>query len=195
MNPPEKDYSDYQNLLSCGLKTEEALSTMKHSKQPPSGEENYQYLLDTWNHGNMCTFKDFLRCYNNKHVVPTLKAMQKCLLFITRKELTCWSSGVHFRIWQLFVSTNLPVPNSIHLLKPIKTSCKRLDKIWLVVPSIVFTRKAVVEKNFIRNSRNICITIAGIDASQLYLYSMCQPILTGLYTRWEYDTESNRCKP
>ena len=62
-------------------------------------------------------------------------------------------------------------------------------------PSIVFTREAVVDKTFIRNSGNICKSIVGIDASQLYPYSMCQPMPTGLDTRWEYDTESNRFKP
>ena len=36
-NPLEKDYSDYQKLLSCELKTEGALSKMKLSKPPPSG--------------------------------------------------------------------------------------------------------------------------------------------------------------
>ena len=46
VNPLEKDYSDYQKLLSSGLKTEEALSKMKLSKPPISGEENYQYFLD-----------------------------------------------------------------------------------------------------------------------------------------------------
>ena len=88
----EKDYSDYQKILSCGLKTEEALSKMKLSKQPPSGEKNYQYLLDARNHENMCTYKDFLRWYNKKDVFPTLEeAMQRmlALLFITRKELIC----------------------------------------------------------------------------------------------------------
>ena len=75
VNPPEKDHSNYQKLLSCGLKTEEALSKMKLSKPPPLGEENYQYLLDIWNHWNNCTFKDFLRCCNNKDVVPTLEAL------------------------------------------------------------------------------------------------------------------------
>ena len=43
VNPLERDHSDYQKLLSCGLKTEEALSKMKFSKPPPLGEENYQY--------------------------------------------------------------------------------------------------------------------------------------------------------
>ena len=61
VNPLESDHSVYQKLLSCGLKTGEALSEMKLSKPPPSGEQNYQNLLDIWNHENMCTFKDFLR--------------------------------------------------------------------------------------------------------------------------------------
>ena len=59
-------------------------------------------------------------------------------------------------------------------------------------PSIVFTRKAVVDENFIRRSSNLCKSIVGIDASQLYPYSMCQPMPTGLYTRWEYDSETKR---
>ena len=88
VNPLETDCSDYQNLLSSGLKTEQALSKMKLSKPPPSGEENHQFLFDIWNDENMCTFKDFLRWYNNKHVVQTLEAMKKCLLFIKGNELT-----------------------------------------------------------------------------------------------------------
>ena len=62
-------------------------------------------------------------------------------------------------------------------------------------PSIVFTRKAVVDETFIRNSGYFCKSIVDIDASQLYHYSLRQPMPTGLYTRWEYDTESNRFKP
>ena len=81
VNPLEKDYSIYQKILSCGLKTEEALSKMKLSIPPPSGEENYQYLLDIRNHENLCTFKEFLRWYNDKDVVPTLEAMQRMLAF------------------------------------------------------------------------------------------------------------------
>ena len=46
-------------------------------------------------------------------------------------------------------------------------------------PSIVFTRKTVVDETFIRDSRNICKSFVGFDASQLYAYSMCQPMPTG----------------
>ena len=59
-------------------------------------------------------------------------------------------------------------------------------------PFIVFTRKAVVDETFICKSSNLCKSIVGIDASQLYLYSMYQPMPTGFYTWWEYDSETKR---
>ena len=59
-------------------------------------------------------------------------------------------------------------------------------------PSVVFTRKAVVNEAFVRKSSNLCKTIVGIDANQLHPYSMCQPMPTGLYSRWEYDSATNR---
>ena len=62
-------------------------------------------------------------------------------------------------------------------------------------PSIVFTRKAVVDETFIRKSTNICKSVVGIDASQLYPYPMCQPMPTGLYTRWDLDSETGRLTP
>ena len=62
-------------------------------------------------------------------------------------------------------------------------------------PSIVFTRKEVVDGNFIRKSTNICKSIVGIDGSQLYYYSMCQPMHTGLYTSWDTDSELSRFTP
>ena len=62
-------------------------------------------------------------------------------------------------------------------------------------PPIVFTRKAVVDEIFIRKSINICKSFVEIDASQLYPYSMCQPMPTGLYTRWDIDSETSRFTP
>ena len=56
-------------------------------------------------------------------------------------------------------------------------------------PSIVFTRKAVVDKNCIRDSSNVCKSFVGIDVSQLYPYSMCHEMPTGLYPRWEFDSD------
>ena len=60
-------------------------------------------------------------------------------------------------------------------------------------PSIVFTRKAVVDETFIGKSTNK--SFVGIDASQLYPYPMCQPMPTGLYTRWDFHSETIRFIP
>ena len=57
--------------------------------------------------------------------------------------------------------------------------------------SIVFTGKAVVDETFIQKSTNLCKSIVGIDASQLYPYSMGQLMPTGLYTRWDLDSETS----
>ena len=143
----------------------------------------------------MCTYKDFLRWYNNKGVVPTLEAVQKMLDFYHKKGIDMLKLGC-------------TLPNLANICFHKSTSAKfypftETDKDLLQKiredmvggPSIVFTRKVLVDKIFIRNWENICKSIVGIDASQLYPYSMCQPMRTGLYTRWEFDTESNRFKP
>ena len=66
---------------------------MKLSEPPLSGAERYQYLLDLWDRENMCTFKDVLRWYNNKNVVPTLEAMQKTLVFYHKKGIDMLKLG------------------------------------------------------------------------------------------------------
>ena len=130
----------------------------------------------------MGTFKDFLRWYNNKAVVPTLEAMQKMLAFYHKKGNDMLKLGC-----------TLPNLANICLHKPTnakfypiletnKDLLQRLREDMLGGPFIVFTRKTVVDEAFIRVSGFIFKTIVGVDASQLYPYSMCQPMPTGLYT-------------
>ena len=61
-------------------------------------------------------------------------------------------------------------------------------------PSIIFTRSAVIDETFLRNSSNVCKSIIGIDASQLYPFSICQEMPTGLFMRWEFDTDMQKFK-
>ena len=49
-------------------------------------------------------------------------------------------------------------------------------------------------KSLFENQKNLCKSIVGIDASQLYPYSMCQDMPTGLYTRWDYNKETQKFK-
>ena len=195
VNTLEKDYSDYQKLFRCELKTEEALSEMRLSKPPPSREDNYQYLPDILNHENMFTFKDFLCWYNNKDVVPTLEAIQKMLAFCHKKGIDMFMLGCTLPNLANICLHKSTSANFYPITETDKDLLQKIRKDMVGGPSIFFMCKAAVDETFIRDSRSFCKPIDGIDASQLYLYSMCQPTPTGLYTGWEYDTESNRFKP
>ena len=177
------------------MKTEKALSTLKLSKPPPSGEENYQYLLDIRNHENMFTFKDFLRWYNIKDVVPTVEAMQKMIAFYHKKGTDMLKLGCTLPR-RANIGLHKSTGAKFYPFTEIDTELLQKIREYMVGgPPIFFTRKAVVDETFIRNSGKNCNSIVGIDASQLYPYYMCQRMPTGLYTGREYDTESNRFKP
>ena len=131
----------------------------------------------------MCTFEDFLRCYKNKDVVPTLEAMQKMLAVYRKKGIDMLKLGC-----SLLNLANICLHKSTSakfypFTETDKDLLQKIGKDMVGGPSIVFTRKTVVDETFILNSRNICKSIVGIDASQLYPYSMCQPMPTGLYMR------------
>ena len=140
----------------------------------------------------MTSIKDFLRRYNKKDVVLTLEAMQKMIASYHDKD-----------IGMLKLGCILPNVANICLHKSIyakfypftegdKNIMEKNREDVVGGPPVVFTRKAVVDETFNRKSRNIRKSIVGIDASQLFPYSMCQPKPTGLYTRWDLDTETSR---
>ena len=81
--------------------------------------------------------------------------------------------------------------NSIHSQKEIKTFWRKFENKLLAV-HLSFLHLKQLLMNFIRKSANICKSIVGIDASQLYPYSMCQPMPTGLYTLWDLDSKTSR---
>ena len=161
-------------------------------RKPPTGAEKYSYLQSIWENHNMQYFSDFLKWYNKKDVVLTLEAMQKKIEFYHNRGIDMLKLG-------------FTLPNSADICLQKSTDSKfqpftesdkdLLEKVredMVGGPSIVFTRKAVVDGTFIRKSSNLCKSIVSIDVSQLYPYSMCQPVPTGLYTRWEYDSETKR---
>ena len=193
-NPLEKEFTDFTKLLNSGLSQQEALKKLRLKVVPPWGFDNYNYLESVWEHEQMTTFQDFVRWYNNKDVVPTLEAMQKMMEFYHNKGIDMLKLGC-----------TLPNLANICLHKStnskfypfVETDKDLHDKIREDMtggPSIVFTRKAIVDETYIRNTENICKSIVGIDASQLYPFSMCQEMPTGLYTRWEFDSDSQKFK-
>ena len=140
----------------------------------------------------MQNFSDFLKWYSKKDVVPKLEAMQKMIDFYNNKGIDMLKLGC-------------TLPNLANICLHKSTDSKfylftdsdkdLLEKIredMVGGPSIVFKRKAVVDETFIRKPSKLYEPIVGIDASQRHPYSMCQSTPTGLYTRWEYDSENKR---
>ena len=193
-NPLDKEYDDFQKLLNTGITEEQALKKLGLKIKLPTGLENYNYLKSIWEQEKMTTFRDFPRWYNNKDVVPTLDAMQKMIEFYHDKRIDmlklgctlpnlaiiCLHKSTDYKFYPFFSSDS-------DLLEKIREDMTG-------GPSIVFTRKAVANETFIRKSKNLCKSIIGFDASQLYPYSMCQDMPTGLYTRWDYDEETQKFK-
>ena len=142
----------------------------------------------------MKTFRDFLRWFNNKDVVQTLQAMKKMMKFYHDQKID-----------MLKLVCTLPNLANICLHKSMdrkfclfteadKDLHEKIRSEMTGGPSIVFTRKAVVEKTLIRRSNNVCKAILGIDASQLFPFFMCQAMPTGPYTRWEFDSDLQKFK-
>ena len=143
----------------------------------------------------MQSFKDFLRQYNNKDVVPTLEAMQKKVEFYHNKGTDMQKLGCS-------------LPNLANVCLHSSTSAKfypfterdkdfhsQVRENMVGGQSIVITRKVVVDETQIRKSTIFRKSIVGIDANQLYAYSVCQHMPTGLYTRLKFDADLQKFKP
>ena len=135
---------------------------------------------------------DFLKWYNKKDAVPTLEAMKSMIEFYHIKGIDMLKLGLtlpNLANNRLHKSTD---SNFYPFTEQDRDLLEKIREDMVGGPSIVFTRKAVVDELFIRKSSNLCKSIVDIDASQFYLFSMCQPMPTGLYTQWEYDSEAKR---
>ena len=171
----KKGYLDYEKPIGSGSRTESALVKLRLSEIPPTGATNYSYLQKMWKQKKMQSFKDFLRWYNNKDVVPTLEAMQKPKLvrfnhnnFIGLLKLVCTLSNMANIC--LHISTRAKFYPFTQCDKNLLSNVRE-DMVG--GPSMMFTGKTFVYETHIRKSRNVCKSVVGTDASQFYPYSMC----------------------
>ena len=191
-NHLEENYNVFQHFVNSGLTTEQAVAKLRKDRKPPTGAENYSYLQSVWENNNMQYFSVFLKWYNKKDVVPTLEAKQKKIEFYHNKGIDMPKLGCTL---PNLANTCLHKSTDSKFYPFTESDKDLLEKIredMVGDPFIVFTRKAVVDETFIRKKSNLCKSIGGIDNSQLYPNSMCQPMPTGLYTRWEYNSAFER---
>ena len=148
-NPLDKDFIDYEKLRKSGFDKQQALKKLQINTVPPYGLHNYNYLQETWKKNGMTVFKDFLKWYNNKDVVLTLEAMmQNMIQFYHNKGIDMLKLGCtlpNLANICLHKSTN-------YKFKPFcesdKDLCEKITEDMTGGPSIVFTRKAVVDETY-----------------------------------------------
>ena len=119
----------------------------------------------------MCTFKYFLRWYNNKNVAPTLEVLQKVVDFFHIKKMKSWSSDVLCQILEVFVFTNQPIQSFIPSQRAREICWRNYAETWLVDHPWYLIGKLLWARPFFRDSSNWCKTNVGTDACQLYPYS------------------------
>ena len=181
-------------MIESGKEELDVVRELGLKEQPLSGKENYALLEKLWKMEKMKTFRGFVRWYNNKDVVPTLRAMKKMIKFYHNRKIDMLKLGC-----TLPISANICLHKSTDrkfypLIEADKDLHEKIQSEMTGGPSIVFTWKAVVDKTFIRRSNNICKAIVGTDASQLYPFSMCQAMPTGLYASWDFDSDHRKFK-
>ena len=180
----EAEYTDYLNLLKKELTT-----------MGPTGIEKYQYPQQKRRQKQMSSVKGFSRWHSNKDIVPTLEAVQKPVAFYHDKYIDVLYFGCtlpNLAIICLHKSNDAKFDSFSEEDNDLVEEFREDD---IGGPSFVFTRKAIADETFIRKPTNFCKFFAGSNASQLNSYSMCQPMPTGIYTRWDLDSESGRFTP
>ena len=133
--------------------------------------------------------------YNNKDFVRTLEAMQKITEVCHQKEIDVLKLGCTSPNLAKICLHKSTYSKFYPFTESDKDLLEKIHEDMVGGPSFVFTRKAVIDETFIRKSTNLRKSFVGIDASQLYPYSMCQPMPNGLYTRWNDDSESRKFMP
>ena len=133
-NPLDKKYDDFQKVLNIGITEEEALKKLSLKTNSPTGLENYNYVKSVWEQEKTTTFRNFLRWFNNKDVVPTLDAMQKMIEFYHDKGIDMLKLG-----WTLPNLANICLHKSTdYKFNPFFSSdsdlFEKIPKLWPVVP-------------------------------------------------------------
>ena len=149
-NALEKDYNDFEIFTTSGLSSEQAVCKLWLNKIPPTGDEKYAYLRNIWASEGMKSFKDFLMWYNNKDVVPTLEAMQKMIEFYHQKEIDMLKLGCTLPYLANICSHKSTDSKFYPFTEGDKDLLEKIREDMVGGPSIVFTRKAVVDEIFIR---------------------------------------------
>ena len=152
--------------------------------------KEYQECRDVWKKEKMRTFRDYLIHYNNKDVVPFVKAIKEHSKFFIERGIDMFKDGLTLPGLTLkFLFQNTQDKTPYVLFGPKDKDIHDLVRKNLVGgPSIIFHRHHVSretnirERKFGKEESKKCQHILGVDANSLYLKCMGEEHCAGFYT-------------
>ena len=198
-NPLEARNTNFVNLLKSGLTTEQAVIKLKLSKPPPNGIENYQYLQQIRKQEQMSSFKEFLRWYNNKDVVPTLEAMQKVIAFYHESDIDVLKLGCTLpNLANICLHKSTGV--KFYPFTEIKTFWKKFKKMLLVVHlSFSHGRQLLMKLLFeaLQTFPNLLLGLMPANCIPIRFVNPCLPVFirVGISIQKRVDSHLDKTRP
>ena len=183
--PYEAFYSSIKEGNTLHLEFENFLKNGSKGIKPQTGFEKYRELQTIWNINKMQTFKDFLIYYNEKDVVPFIKAVEQFQKFYKCKNIDIFKMSISIPgvARKLLFQSAFEKGNHFALFdEKNKDLYTTFNKNITGGPSIIFKRCEKVDQTLIRNERK-CENIIGYDCNSLYLYALGQEMPVGPFIR------------
>ena len=163
-------YTKYVKLMRCRMTSEQAAAICKLSKQPRTGNEKNQYLLEPWEPEHVRSFKYWVTLVKQQKWWYHFVGYTKMVTFDHIKKIDTLKLGCLLRNIAIIC-----LRNSMRLKIDLFNGSKKyfLETIGenIVGGSFVFKREKVIRKTFVLKMTNICKSIDVIEAFQLYPYS------------------------
>ena len=144
----------------------EAMSELNLKQPPAIRQTNFQYLSSVWHQEIMCTFKNFLRWYNNKHVDPTLEVLRKMVDFYHKKGIGILKLGCNSPNLANICLHKSTTAMFYHLQRATRILWWKYVKTWLVDQPLFSHGKLLWTRLLFGIRQILCKSIVGSDASQ-----------------------------
>ena len=139
---------------------------------PLTGTENDVFLQTVWENEHMQSFADFSKKYNQEIVVPTLEPMQKMIEFYHNKGVDVIKHGCTLHNLANINLHNSTVSKFYPFTETDKDLFEKIREDMDHAPTIVFARKAVVDKISLGNQR-ICANLLWVLMPVRFIPTQC----------------------
>ena len=163
--------------------------------QPKTGLEKFKEIQGRWDSDGWVTMKDMLQYYNNKDVIPMVKAVESLMSLFRDQGIDCFKNSIslpgiaRIKLMEHAKKENIAFP----IFNTKFSHIHHMIKSHLVAgASIIFHRNQEVGATKIRPDGKLCGSIEGYDCNSLYLHSISGEMPNGEFI---FRDSKNHFKP